>query len=329
MARPTTARRGALLTYCPRRSVNATMRDFDPSVINITFARLVLAASVINAIPPAKTTHLPPKGVADKAARFYMSNIYPLYPAFPESAVLTLLADLYQRDSPLAKSSESWLFWMVLAIGSAAQSTSANDNYYQDAIEFVARALPHADRALTPGYVSQIQSLLLLTQYSMLDPTHFESWHLNAFTCRAVVDLGFHQDPVGALPSEELDERRRTFYCVYSLDRLVIANGRWPWLADTAAGPLVWFTLAPFLSPTMPSPSSFQMFPSHCHRTTAPPQHPTYPCTYSSSDACSQTGTRPYSSRILAMPYPTPRPISGRCAWRCGNGARASRRRCL
>jgi hypothetical protein len=200
------------------------MRDFDPSVINITFARLVLAASVINAIPPAKTTHLPAKDVADKAVRFYMSNIYPLYPAFPESAVLTLLADLYQRDSPLAKSSESWLFWMVLAIGSAAQSTSVNDNYYQDAIEFVARALPHADRALTPGYVTQIQSLLLLTQYSMLDPTHFESWHLNAFTCRAVVDLGFHQDPVGAQPSEELDERRRTFYCVYSLDRLVIAN---------------------------------------------------------------------------------------------------------
>lgn len=306
------------------------MRDFDPSVINITFARLVLAASVINAIPPAKTTHLPPKDVADKAVRFYMSNIYPLYPAFPESAVLTLLADLYQRDSPLAKSSESWLFWMVLAIGSAAQSTSANDNYYQDAIEFVARALPHADRALTPGYVTQIQSLLLLTQYSMLDPTHFESWHLNAFTCRAVVDLGFHQDPVGAQPSEELDERRRTFYCVYSLDRLVIANGdrgqRWPWLADIAAGPLAWFTLAPFLSPTMPSLSNSQMCPCHCHQTTAPPQHPTYPCTYSSSDACSQTGTRRSFSRIPEMPSLTPRPTFGRCAWRCDNGARVSRR---
>jgi hypothetical protein len=71
------------------------------------------------------------------------------------------------------------------------------------------------------GYVTQLQSLLLLTQYSMIDPAHFDSWNLIGFTCRAVVDLGLHQDPpnIQQLDQEALDARRRTFYCAYALDR--------------------------------------------------------------------------------------------------------------
>ena len=58
----------------------------------------------------------------------------------------------------------------------------------------------------------------------MLDPAHFDSWQLIGFACRAVVDLGFHQDPPkGQQPDKKtLDLRRRIFYCVYSLDRSVL-----------------------------------------------------------------------------------------------------------
>jgi hypothetical protein len=72
-----------------------------------------------------------------------------------------------------------------------------------------------------PGYVSQIQALVLLVQYSMLDPAHFDSWQLIGFACRAVVDLGFHQDPPKEQQTDKktLELRRRIFYCVYSIDR--------------------------------------------------------------------------------------------------------------
>ncbi|KAL2258064.1 hypothetical protein VTK26DRAFT_8769 [Humicola hyalothermophila] len=204
-------------------SVNATTRDFEPSEANVTFARVVLAASTNDPVPEPRTTALPPKAAAKAIVRFYEANILALYPVFSSTCMYALVEEIYAEFPRPIKNSEYWLFWMVLAIGSAAQSRSKLDENYRNAVEFVARALPHADRALVPGYVTQLQSLFLLTQYAMLDPAHFDSWHLIGFTCRAVVDLGLHQDPPSAqqLDKEALDTRRRTFYCVYALDRAI------------------------------------------------------------------------------------------------------------
>lgn len=186
----------------------------------MTFARLVLAASTNDPVPEPQSTNLPAEQVTRAMVQFYETNILPLYPAFSIVSLYSIVDRLYQEIPGTLRSSEYWLFWMVLAISSAAQSRNMQDESYLDAIEFVARALPHADRALTPGYATQLLSLLLLTQYSMLDPTHFDSWHLIGFTCRAVVDLGFHQD-LPHIQQSDLEARRRTFYCVYALDRLV------------------------------------------------------------------------------------------------------------
>ncbi|KAK3324343.1 fungal-specific transcription factor domain-containing protein [Cercophora scortea] len=202
-------------------SVEATTQDFDPT--NMTFARLVLAASTNDPLPDPQTTKLPARQAAYAIIQFYLSNIYPLYPAFSDTALLAIVDDLYQEDPRTFRSPEHWLFWMVLAIGSMAQSRSRQDEYYRNGLEFVARALLYADRALRPGFATQIQSLLLLTQFSMLDPAHFDSWHLIGFTCRAAVDLGFHQDTVQmhSLDKTVLDARRKTFRCVYALDRAI------------------------------------------------------------------------------------------------------------
>lgn len=188
----------------------------------MTFARVVLAAATNDPVPEPKTTSLPPEQTMRALVRFYETSILPLYPVFHRSSLHALVSELYEEENPRSiRSSEYWLFWMVLAIGSAAQSRSKRDESYLNAVEFVARALPHADRALMSGYVTQLQSLLLLTQYSMLDPAHFDCWNLIGFTCRAVVDLGLHQDPpnIQQLDQDALDARRRTFYCAYALDR--------------------------------------------------------------------------------------------------------------
>ncbi|KAI1129550.1 fungal-specific transcription factor domain-containing protein [Nemania abortiva] len=204
-------------------SVNATTRDFEPSTSNMTFARLVLAAATNDPLPRDNHWQMPSKQAALTLVHYYMTNIYSLYPAFSETALSNVLEQVYSMQDRIIKDSDYWLLYMVLAISSSAQSRVKNDQFYIDGLYLVSRALRHADRALMPGYTTQIQSLILLTQYSTLDPAHFDSWHLIGFTCRAVIDMGFHQDPpTEQLPDKSLlDMRRKTFYCVYSLDRSI------------------------------------------------------------------------------------------------------------
>ncbi|EMT61978.1 Positive regulator of purine utilization [Fusarium odoratissimum] len=204
-------------------SVNATTRDFEPISTNMTFARLVLAATTNDALPESDQARLPPRQTAHVLVQHYMDNVYSLFPCFSETSLLTALDDIYQEDTRTIKDSDYWMVYMVLAIGSTVQSKRSQDTHYLTGLEYASRAMNHADGALTPGYVTQIQSLLLLTQYAMLDPAHFDSWHLIGFTARAIVDLGFHQDPpLSSVPDKaSLDMRRKIFYCVYALDRQV------------------------------------------------------------------------------------------------------------
>lgn len=190
----------------------------------MTFARLVLAAATNDPMPePSEYAPLPTRNAAMAIIQYYIRNIYTLFPAFPETLVHTVLDDIYHPDQRLVKDCEYWLFYMILAIGSTVQSRSQQDEYYQNGLEFVGFALQYADKALVPGNVTQIQSLILLTEYAMLDPDHFDAWHLIGFTARACVDLGYHQDPPPEqmLDRNGLENRRRIFYCVYALDRAI------------------------------------------------------------------------------------------------------------
>lgn len=188
----------------------------------MTFARLVLAAVTNDPLPEPQSSELPPRQNAQAIIQYYMANIYALFPLFSETVLLTALEDMYHEDRHV-NSANKWLVYMVLATGSMAQSRSNQDEFYNNGVNFVSHALQFADRALQPGYVAQIQSLALFTQYAMLDPAHFDSWHLVGVACRAAVDLGFHQDPPSQAQADRpaLDMRRKTFYCVYALDRYV------------------------------------------------------------------------------------------------------------
>ena len=200
------------------------MRDFDTQTTNLTFARLILAAALNEELPKLKNQQLPPRAVSMGLIQYYLENVFCLYPAFPETALFNALDGVYSEPPRNLLSFEYWLLYMVLAISSMAQSKKMNDRFYKDGVTWVVRALKYADEVLTPGYASQIQALILLVQCSTLDPKHFDSWHLAGFMCRAVVDLGFHQDPPKELQPDRktLETRRRIFYCAYALDRYVL-----------------------------------------------------------------------------------------------------------
>ncbi|KAK4185683.1 fungal-specific transcription factor domain-containing protein [Podospora australis] len=206
-------------------TINALAPDFKQSEESMSFASFVLAASVEGTIPDATNGTAPPaRPVAGTIFKFYEDNILGLYPLFEAADLKKLLDDIYDVDDNCAKSSEWWTFWMIMAVGSAAQSQSIRDNHYINGLEFVSRALLFAEGALKPGSTSPIQSLVLLTLYSLLDPAHFDSWQLIGFTCRVAIDLGFHKDEKsGWYPStkQQQELQRRVFYCVYALDRAI------------------------------------------------------------------------------------------------------------
>jgi hypothetical protein len=187
----------------------------------MTFARLILAATNNEGVPKSQPFQLPPRQVTMSLAQWYLDNVFALFPVFSETALFNALDAVYQENGRPVTNFEHWLLYMVLAIGSTGQSRSNQDHYYLEGLTWVGRALRYADKVLMPGYVSQIQALVLLVQYSMLDPAHFDSWQLIGFACRAVVDLGFHQDPPKEQQTDKkiLEMRRKVFYCVYSLDR--------------------------------------------------------------------------------------------------------------
>ncbi|KAF4622737.1 hypothetical protein G7Y89_g14289 [Cudoniella acicularis] len=204
-------------------SVNATTRDFESSTTNMTFGRLILAATNNEAVPTPQPFQLPSRPAAMALVQYYLDNVYALFPVFSETALLNALDAVYQENGRPVTDFEHWLLYMVLAVGATGQSRSNRDSLYADGVLWVGRALQYADKVLMPGYVSQIQAIVLLVQYSMLDPAHFDSWQLIGFACRAVVDLGFHQDPPKEQQTDKktLEMRRRIFYCVYSLDRSI------------------------------------------------------------------------------------------------------------
>jgi hypothetical protein len=197
------------------------VRDFDPATTNLTFARFVLAAATNNPLPDPSDFELPPRQVSQAIVQFYMNNVFSLYPCVAETVVLTALDDLYSNDDRVMGDADYWLVYMVLAIGSVAQSRQLNDEHYQNGVSFMSKALDYADQSLALGSVAQLRSLVLLTVYSIFDPAHLDSWHLVGFAARSTIDLGYHQDPRSSTVSDSsnLETRRKLFYCVYALDR--------------------------------------------------------------------------------------------------------------
>lgn len=201
------------------RSVNATFLDPDkPS--SLTFARLIMCTATAEKerMPAFDKHNLPTELNANRLIRHYLSHFHCLYPAFNETTLWSASAAVYTRR-PTAY--QSWLFFMTLAISSSSQSSKANDQNYKTGADYVAHALHYANEVLLPHLATQLPALVLLIEYSLLDPTHFDSWQLIGYACRSLVELGYHLDPPKdhTLTEDDLNRRRQLFFCIFSLDR--------------------------------------------------------------------------------------------------------------
>ena len=153
----------------------------------------------------------------------YFDNIYKSTPFLQETKFFASLDTVYQQNGRFASSFDHWTVRMVLAIAHASMSHSYESEHRTLALRNIAAALQYAEDVIHPGSVAGIQCILLLAQYSMFDPEYFRTWFSIGQAARVTVDLGIHQEQIAdlALDKGALDLRRRTFHCVYSMDRSV------------------------------------------------------------------------------------------------------------
>ncbi|KAI5199484.1 hypothetical protein AUEXF2481DRAFT_142262 [Aureobasidium subglaciale EXF-2481] len=250
-------------------TVNATARDFYGFTSSMSYARMVLSACTKDSLPPGFVTPLPPRNEAMITIRHYFENFFVMYPFFEESSFYASIDAVYNSENLrnfTASPFDHFSVRLVLAIAHAGRMEQRGDGNYMAAIGHVSAALVHAEHVLRPGSIASVQAMLLLHEYSMIDPHHFDSWGLIGAASRAMVDLGLHQDPPRStsISRAKLELRRRVFWCVYGFDRTTsLIQSRAFSFSDDSANVALPFSVAQTLvSPDAKDDSNHILFKS-------------------------------------------------------------------
>ncbi|KAM5436427.1 hypothetical protein MferCBS31731_005918 [Microsporum ferrugineum] len=205
-------------------SVNATSRDFYGITSSTSFAGLLLTvAKGTSSVPPCPPTEYPTRAEAIGLVQYYFDNLYVSMPFLMETKFWASLDNIYQDGGRFSTSFDHWSLRMVLAISLAMKSRTHGDAECEAALCHVYGALKYAEDVLHPGSLAGIQSILLLTQYSMFAPKYFKTWYLIGMAARVATDLGIHQEQRSIINMDGavLNQSRKTFHCLYSIDRFV------------------------------------------------------------------------------------------------------------
>ncbi|EXJ59030.1 hypothetical protein A1O7_06461 [Cladophialophora yegresii CBS 114405] len=207
-------------------TVNATSRDFHGFTSTMSFAKLLLSAAARDELPPLEVRGLPPRYAITPMINQYLENIFVLFPFFSETDLMASLSRIYNESatvSSMVTPLDVWYVRLILATVHAANSQRKGDENDSTALQHMSAARGLAGYVLHPGSIAGVQALLLLVQYSLVDPAHYDSWYLVGMAARLVVDLGLHCEPAPEtkISKSALDLRRRIFHCTYAFDRLV------------------------------------------------------------------------------------------------------------
>jgi hypothetical protein len=204
-------------------SVNATSRDFHGFTSTMSFARLLMGVSMTGNTGQRDLRSMPPRYSLTRTLQFYLNENIVLLPSITETQLMTAISAVYGDYGRPPTPTHHWIYRMVLAIVCIYWSQDRGDANWHLAQQHVAAALCYAEDVLRPGSIAGVQAILLLVQYSMLDPELFSCWHLIGFASRVMVDLGLHNEPAAEvrMSKDDVEMRRRVFYCVYTLDRSI------------------------------------------------------------------------------------------------------------
>ncbi|KAH8886146.1 hypothetical protein GQ53DRAFT_345188 [Thozetella sp. PMI_491] len=186
---------------------------------------------------------LPPEELARSLIEAYLVHDHLCFPILPPQSVSAALTSIY-NDPEYHESHpfEAFVFHMLLAIATS-QIHKFNWQALPDAETHHLRATVYLNAVLCEGGLRALQAMLLLCQFRLSSSTKDASgslWHIVGISARMCFELGLHRESTYKLKLgtdsassaylaalEEQEVRRRCFWCVFALDRVVsITLGR-------------------------------------------------------------------------------------------------------
>jgi len=187
--------------------------------------------SIVNPVPASAPLHSIPVKVADFLFGNYVSRILPQYPIFYEPEIVSLYNSVFHNPAPGcepgARATAHGVYVtsliMAISLSTAARTKQARANN----IAFVLfKSSVQQASAVFTNDTRGLQALLLLLQYTFLNPSAANLWFLSGFVIQACIDLGLHRELPEELHEDALvrDMRRRLFWCAYEMDVAVCAG---------------------------------------------------------------------------------------------------------
>jgi hypothetical protein len=164
-----------------------------------------------------------------RLATFYFDHSHTLYPILHQGEVMSDIHAILLDPEHHVTQSPPCIFrvWMVLAIGSTTHSSitlseeSVSRLYYERAMTYFESSMDHGD-------IVALEAIMLQVSYSFFNQLGPNTWFLVGTAARLAIGMGLHCDQtLQDLSSAQVERRKRLFFSVYMMDRLVsITLGR-------------------------------------------------------------------------------------------------------
>ncbi|KAL7652476.1 hypothetical protein ACMYSQ_009757 [Aspergillus niger] len=178
---------------------------------------------------PLADLQLPDRAHIEYLMEFYFAHSHTLYPIIRQTEFTSVIWRVYNNlQDPLA-GSPLWMFriWMVLAIGSTTHcSVTLGDE--SESVLYYNKAMGYFEDALGLGDMAALEVMMLQVSYSFFNQVGPNTFFLVGVAARMAIGIGLHSSSSYAnLPSDVIEYRKRIFFSLYMMDRVVsIALGR-------------------------------------------------------------------------------------------------------
>lgn len=179
-------------------------------------------------VPPQIVTP-PADEIGRKIIKTYFDKIHPRYPFLYRAEINKLHARRHHTGQPSpAIRFDIFKLNMVYAIGATLLQQTES---YADILpeSFFMAALQHVSAVRQSPALQCIEAMALLVLYNLRSPCNSGIWHMIGLAMRTCIDLGLQRESSYAKGTTmENQMKRRLFWTIYSLDRIISLSLRRP-----------------------------------------------------------------------------------------------------
>ncbi|KAF8922155.1 fungal-specific transcription factor domain-containing protein [Mucidula mucida] len=213
-----------------------------PENLDLPFFRKNVHFRRFDVLPPPEDTVFPSADVADRLVAVYFERIHHTFPILNQKAFLKRYTEVMRGVHSGTPSNDHAFLSSLFAVLACAQSLSVgrpssptDETRWKWTVPTEYAGLEFYERSMILFWmgsrfisIENVQCLALLAICCAGWNTLSHSWLLAGQAIRAAQDLGLHRSPRRlSLNSVEKEQRRRIWWCVYGLDRVLsISLGR-------------------------------------------------------------------------------------------------------